>query len=303
MRTLKFFLRFAIIIVTLGVTGFFAGREILLFAATTQLKNDLKNMGVLSYRESEYSVSCKQKGGRNEVGSAVSHLQLRFSSPSEYVVEVICQYFSNDPIILKSVKLPWMVTKVPGESGAIWDPDGISGFQIGILNRYATILLDGEQIVVQQGKKPIDGNHPISICSGYGYACCDGVTQIGQGEVLSEAVDCPEQCFASCQPRPVVLRFSSDPAPDLKTKVVTISKNTPVSFFFVIDQGDAESISTQIDFGDGLNELSSEVEGLIAHTYQCQLPICEYLATVVATDEIGQASIITPVSSLKVIVK
>lgn len=303
MRTFRFFFRFLFILIMLSLAIFFGGREILLFVATTQLKSDLKYMENLSYRESEYSLQCKQKAGRNDVGSAVQHVQLRFSSPSEYVLEAICTYFSNDPIILKRAKLPWMVTKVPGESGAIWDPSGLSGFQIGIFGRFSTLFLDGMEIVVKQGKQVIDGNHPISICAGYGYTCCDAVTQIGQGEVLSEAIDCPEQCFASCQPRPVVLRFSSDPAPDLKTKVLMVNKNQPVSFFFVIDEGNASTVSAQIDFGDGTQELSYETEGLVSHTYQCVLPSCEYLATVVATDQDSQSSIITPVSSLKVVVE
>jgi hypothetical protein len=65
-------------------------------------------------RKAEYDTQCKQKGG-----DGVKTVQLRFTSSTEYQIEIVCGHFSNDPFIADTYVLPPMVKKVGGQSGFI----------------------------------------------------------------------------------------------------------------------------------------------------------------------------------------
>ncbi len=298
MRVLRSFILFFLFIILVSVSGFLIAREVLLAKAASDIRTAIRSMEKVAYTRSEYANECIRKGGIS--GQSVSSVELRFMTEKEYRVVAVCEYFRNEPIFVTSYTLPQFVEKIPGEAGLIWDPTGKSGIQLSMWGLEKTIILDGTDFIVHRGLKEIDGNRPPAVCQGFGYTCCDGVTEVGVGEAMSAAGDCPESCFLKCESRPVVLRLYSDPPPDLRTKITTISSGTEVSFFYTIDSGQGEQVDVTVDFGDGQKQVVSEAEGIVTHAYQCATAACEYTATVQASDAFARKSVITPVSSLLV---
>lgn len=301
MRTLIWFIKFFIGLGVFMAVVALIGREVLLFTSIAQLEGDIRRLQNLGTQSVSYSSKCGEKAGR--LNSGVEYIQLRFLTSTSYNLEVVCQFAESDPIVVERRNLFPMVNKIPGESGVIWDPEGKSGFAIEVLGRSATFILDGEEIRTSQGKREIQGNQPKNYCQGFGYQCCDSVTEIGTGGKFTQVLDCYDQCYEQCLPRPVVLRFSSDPNPDPKTKIVQLAANDQVTFFYSIDPGKSQSTQVTVEFGDGQQEILSDVEGLVPHMYACGEAECVYIATVSAVDEDGQPSSVTAVSTLEVRVK
>ncbi len=296
MRTIRFFVTSLLLGLFLALFAFLILREALLYMATQQMKEAVNEMDKISRSGVEVRQQCAQLGG-----TGIRTIQTRFINSTKYQIEAICEFGSNDPIVVQSEVLPLWVKKVPGESGLIWDERGVSGVAFEIFGRESTVVLDANELEVTQGKKEFLGNKPAAMCAGYGYMCCDPVTSIGQGTALSQAMDCGRDCYVSCQARPVVLRFYADPAPDARTKTISLTRGSAVSYYYTIDPGDQKSIQeVVIDFGDGQLQQFTEKEGLVTHTYECAMAQCLYTATVVATDNNGNSSIITPVSTLQV---
>lgn len=300
MRVIFLIIRYA---VTIGLTLVILAaitREVLLFWGITQVRTAENKMELMAgaVRKTEYDQQCKQKGG-----DGVERIQLRFSSSTEYQLEVVCGHFSNDPIVTDTYVLPPMVKKVGGQSGFIANKANTSGVALEVFKRRTSIKLEEGKIRVSQGVADFVGVQPAAACGGFGYACCIPETEVGSGQAFVQATDCPQQCFSVCLPRPTVLKFTSDPNPDLKSKIVTSAKGVPITFYYVIDPGQTELASAVLDFGDGHTESLSEKEGNFTYQYKCQETECLYKATVMATDGFGNTSVITPVSTITVVVR
>ncbi|MEO8581860.1 MAG: hypothetical protein ABI425_04800 [Patescibacteria group bacterium] len=279
-------------------------REGLLFWGTQQVRIAENKMEVVAgaKNKSEYDDQCFEKSsGRS--GSGVRSIQLRFTSDTEYQVDVTCDFFSNDPIVVQTYKLPPFVEKVSGQSGFLYDPVGMSGVVLEVYHRRTTLLLDGKKFKMIQGISSIAGNQPQATCGGFGYACCNAETQKGTGDLFKQATDCPKECYPICVARPSVLKFTSDPNPDLKNRVVILPKGTPITFYFVSDPGISGQATTQIKLGDGQTKDFLEQDGNYTHQYQCAQAECLYQAQLVVTDLTGDTSVLTQIAKIDIVIR
>lgn len=281
MRVIKFILSSVLAILLLFGVIFLLFREVMLLAATSQIKGSLKTLRQIERDPTKYYYECRDKGGDEE--DAVPEIfQLRFINDTDYQSEVICRQFPLDPIIIDSKKLPMFASKIKGSSGLIWG-EAESSLGIEVLGRRSSVIVKEEKIDILSYRQEI-GVVPVASCGGFGYTCCQEETAIGIGEQLFEVSDCPRSCFDHCQSRPVVLSFTSDPFYETKTKTVSIKSGTKVSFAYVIDAGDEELKTARISFGDGEEYDFSDLIGRVVHQYTCDKSSCVYEAAITAVD-------------------
>jgi hypothetical protein len=227
--------------------------------------------------------------------------QLRFTSSTEYVVEVICGSFVLDPILVERQELPMFVEKRIGNSGIVWGT-GRSGIVLEVFGRSAAIGIENELTFTDSGSANDLGTGPRTACAGYGFQCCQPETTAGQGEQLTGVMDCPRSCFTTCLARPVILSFTTQPFYDQATRTLTVVPNDPVDFAYVASAGNNPSVTVTIEFGDGQTQQLSTLSGLATHTYSCQQARCEYQATVRAVDGDGIEAAATPLTMITVVV-
>lgn len=303
MRVVSLFLKYTIGIIIFGIVVAVVGREILLFIGTQQVKRAINRAELVSRSNVVYEDMCREKSS-GAGGRGIKHVQVRFTSDTEYQIEVICNVFSNDPIVVESFTLFPQVKKAPGESGIIWDTENTSGLALEVYGRQTTLVVEGGKVHIKQGHALIEGLQPASTCNGFGYSCCTPETEVGEGDLFSAVTDCAQQCYPVCVPRPSVLRFTSDPNPTLDTRTATINRNDPVTFYFVTDPGQAGQAVTTIDFGDGQLQEFAEKDANITHTYACaQAAPCQYKATVNMLDPNGQINLPTAISTITIVVR
>lgn len=300
MRIIKTLLSFLVILAILGVVSFLVARQVLLFWGTNQIESSLIQLKSISQSQTGYIRQCKLKG--NPRATNVIHaLQLRFTSSREYVTEVICDQFPNDPILIKKETLPPLVTKSSGYSGVIWGTEA-SGVELQVLGVSAKVgALDLEP---QRSSKFEPGQlQPQTTCAGYSQICCQPETQQGLGNLNAQVSDCSENCFTSCQNRPVILSFSSDPFYDQNTRTLKIHRSETVTFGVVASSTQKLPPSLMITYGDGQQEQQTAFNNQFTHLYSCSSSSCTYLATVSAQDQMGIKSAITPLTKIIVIVQ
>jgi hypothetical protein len=303
MRVLKFFFSSFIILAILAATIGLIGREILLQWGLNTIKGSLSVMRRTASGGGStlYVQQCQQKGvvvAPNE--SIVGAVQMRFTSDTEYVVEVICGSFVLDPIMVESKTLPMFVTKKIGNSGIIWGT-GRSGIVLEVFGRSGAVGIENELTFTDSGSATSNlGTGPRSACAGYGFQCCQTETTVGQGEQLSGVTDCPRTCFSTCTARPVILSFTSQPFYDQATRTLTIKASDPVDFAYVASQGTTSLVTMTINFGDGQSEEFKTLNGSTSHTYACARANCDYQASIQAVDAEGIEAVATPLTMIKV---
>lgn len=111
-----------------------------------------------------------KKGGNIDVPT-IGALQLRFIDNRNYVIEVICNQFQSDPIVIKNYTLPLFVTKSPGSAG-----NGREMIEVRFKSRHLVgkkfwVLKNQELKTYTAGSVDL-GITPISTCAGYGFQCC-----------------------------------------------------------------------------------------------------------------------------------
>jgi hypothetical protein len=303
MRVLKtlFFSLFWLVLIA-GI-GFLITREVLLQLALSQLTSDAKQLQGIARNTGVYIQDCQAKGSNPLDGSIIESIQLRFTSPNEYQIEVICSQYSIDPLIVEKQTLPYFVTKVPGTSGLTWrfEPTAVS---LQLWGRTRSLGISEEK--VEPGLTPAEVGTafaPITSCLGLGYTCCQNETTIGEGPTVSTVTDCPRTCHTSCNSRPVILSVSSQPFIDQATRTVTIPRGSEVSIGYVVDHQGLEGVVTTVDYGDGQQDQFTEVSGFAPHTYQCATGGCRYAVQVSATSADGVVSADTPITKVTVIVQ
>lgn len=295
MRTVRFLFSAAIFSTIFAMFGFLIAREALLFSATQQIQHAVRSMEKTYFSGVEVRRECARLGAEADIET----IQLRFLDDRQYQVEALCHRSIGGPIVVERYTLPYMVKKHPGNSGLLWDEGGISGIVVETFGREATIIFDGNELEITQGKRDFAGNKPVTQCIGYGYRCCDPVTSIGRGDVLTKSLDCMGNCFQSCAPRPVVLRFQSDPMPDPKTSIVVIEPDQPVTFYWGLSLGEGVALGPGVlRFGDGESVPITELEGSTSHTYVCPAGSCRFEATVDVSDDQGNSNAQTIVSKI-----
>lgn len=299
MRVLRASITFLIFIVVIGGVGFLITREVLLSMATSSFTNSVATLRRTATNTGPYVQECRARGITDDSVSAIEAIQLRFTSPREYVIEVICSQFTLDPIVVAEFELPPLVTKSLGSSGLIWGQEfGGVGFELW--GRSRGIFVEDGRIIRDDAELASQIMGPKTSCAGHGFECCYEETSLGQGDLFGEVTDCPRSCYEACVRRPLVVSFRSLPLMDAATREVAVSAGQPVEFAFVIDPVGSQDLTVEIDYGDGQVESFANFEGSATHFYNCSQPTCQYSAIVRAVIEDEIDSFPTPLSFITV---
>lgn len=315
MRIIKAFLTSIILLVLVGGGLFLVIREGLLWMATSRVKQSLNQVRDIDQRQS-YATECASKGSDRDEKGRVHATQLRFTDANSYVVEVICNQMEYAPIEVVTGDLPPFALRRVGKSGVRWGQE--LGINFSVLGRVGSVMVVDEQIITSSKFASVDGvAGPPSECSAYSYSCCDINMQLGQGGFASEALDCPQGCFESCEDRPIILSFSTQPFYNKIDRTLNISKNQAVVFSFVVspsldssfidylDSDDPvekfissvesvfaknpedEQVIVYLDLGDGKKESFSGLRGQVEHQYNCVGVSCTYEAKLMVVKQGG----------------
>jgi len=253
MRTLRiFFLSFLFFALLIFLAIFF-GRELLLIMAANRLQKDQEQL-----LKQSNSSQCQDSFAL----SKSSWGQIRFINHREYNLETVCSDFVKKPVLLEAKKLPLFVKKSAGTSGFIFD-DNANPSQLTLSSFGKEITVYSEANELAYGKTPaltyVEG--PISSCQAFNYQCCQAEAEQGIGEKQPLASDCPKSCYASCQPRPLVLSFNAYPVSDVDNNLVEIKSGRTVTFAYVVSDGQQELFADQLLEPDELTT-SSATESL-----------------------------------------
>lgn len=301
MRIIKFLIGSLLFFALAGGATFLIGREILLMLGTAKLKSSVSTLNTIARNTGSYLQECRQKLGQNQLEQPIEALQLRFTSDTTYQLEVVCQRFYSDPIIISEEKLPPFVTKIPGYSGLIWGDGQTTSTGLEIYGRQSFITLTSNTLEVTSQNEELAG--PVTSCGGYGYTCCNPDTSQGQGEAQNHAVDCPATCFPSCVEKPVVLALTTEPFYDPRGRIVTAAADEPIAFNYIISPANAKLFSVKIDYGDGQSESTTVETGQFTHAYACSQPECRYTAAVSVVTDTGIVSVASPLAQVQVVIR
>jgi hypothetical protein len=300
MRILSLIVKYLIILLLLALVGGLLGREILLTTAVNNIKNSLIDLRK-SANQGAYQDQCAKKGIQLEAQDRPT-FQLRFTSPTEYVLEAICGQLNRDPISLGAKQsLPKFVKKVSHNAGIIWGSE-LSGVRLAIYNRSAAVgVLDEEIVKFDQDQE--FGLGPVSVCEGYGFNCCQPESLQGTGQQLTGVLNCANSCYTSCVARPMVLSFNSQPFPGKQNRTVRITNGQEVIFSYVIDSSPKDQLAVKLSFGDGKAQSFSTPQDSASHVYQCLKDSCIYTAWLGVTNQAGVSSADLPISKIKIVVR
>lgn len=318
MRVLKLFFSAVFLFLIIAVVGFFVTREALLYWGTSKVRNSLRTLS-LSENQDLFVSQCKQLGSTSVANEDIVTYQLRFLSSEEFLLEAVCDQFSFDPILIEQITLPQFVTKVPGTSGFILSPRQ-SGIELQVFSKEIdkiaeTVKIDlsktiktktliaEDGIIILDGDNGFVGGGPTTSCNGYGFECCQDVSQTGVGSKITGLVDCEKNCYSSCADRPIILSFNSNPFFDPRKRSLSISSGEIVEFTYVADAGKATTVAGVLDFGDGKKLPVTGLAGQSSHTYSCTRSSCEYTVRLILEDNWGISSADTSTSKIKVIVR
>ncbi len=241
MRILRFFFTSLLQIGVLGLIVFLAGREILLVVAASDLKSAYQRLTAKSYGQ-----ECLREFGYSQD----FWTQLRFVSPKQYQLEVVCADFVAQPVLLESKTLPAFVSKTDTGSGFIIDQRKLPySLRLSVAGRAIFVFSEEHKLYSRYlAARDLDYSQgPVTACQGHGYTCCMLDVQSGQGEQVPQVADCPRSCFESCQLRPVILSFNSRPAVDFESRVVVANPGQPVTFSYVIGNGKSDVFANQLE--------------------------------------------------------
>lgn len=284
MRIISILVRSLLIIAGVVVVTVLMGREILLLWATSQLEADAKTLRQVVVSRSHID-QCRDKGSAPLEGEDIAMVQLRFSSNTEYILEIVCDQYRLVPITIRTASLPFMVTKSPGSSGMIFGT-AYSAVEVSVLGRHRTVVVADKTIETSNDPVPA-GTGPVAACGGYGFTCCSVESKIGTGEQITQAADCPQSCFSQCQKRPVLLSLTAEPYIDAKTRTVALTDGQQLIVYFTVEPGVGQVITARMDFGDGTVEQVVSSKGSFVHTYDCQSGTCQFTARMSIQDDAG----------------
>ena len=339
MRIIRFFSSTLIFIIFILLIGIFAGREILLIVATSDLKRAANSL-----LSKSHLVNCYDGFSR----SPSAWGQLRFIDEKNYVLETVCSDFPKRPILIESKSLPVFVKKVDGASGFIFNLQKPHASQISLnsLGKEQTIYKEINELVSGEAPAPIDYiAGPASECQSFNCQCCQNDIELGVGKKQELATDCAKSCYQSCQPRPLVLSFNAMPASLENRRIVYTRPGQSVTFAFVVSDGKQElfagqvmlddkkddsplkwksrlqtiiklidniggksaqqvqlPITSTIFFGDGQSFTTQNLQGVSDHVYTCAEAVCYFEAWIEAQDARLISSVDHESSRIKIIV-
>lgn len=317
MRILRLLFSATIFFVIIIVASFFVAREALLYWGTSQVQSSFRTL-TLSRNKGQFASQCRQLGSTGIGGDGIIKYQLRFLSSKDYLLEAVCNQFSFDPILIEQTSLPEFVSKVQGSSGFTLDSSSggieiqvfaqelekiseVIGFDLSSLVK--TVALTSEDgVSISESVTGVTSSGPVTSCNGYGYECCQEVSQVGIGSRITGLVDCEKTCYSSCASRPIVLSFNTNPIFDPKERTLYTSDEQSIDFTYVADAGNASSIAGVIDFGDGDKLPVSGLAGQVSHAYSCPWGGCEYYVTLTLEDNWGVESADTNIGKIKIVI-
>lgn len=223
--------------------------------------------------------------------------QLRFINSKEYVVEAVCNSSVKGPFEVVRKKLGLGVVKEDGYSGVLYPiiNDGEIDARVAVRLGYASWLLDASA-KARVSMQPMFGRVSVdpgslsarAACEGWGYQCCNNLTQVGVGEVVkNQILSCHDSCFATCLERPSILIFSTEPEMNSSTRELVVRRGEGVIFSYSVQDVDSEGVRVTIDFGDGQNATSTNQNDQFSHNYVCSQGECVYSATLSVVDVEG----------------
>jgi hypothetical protein len=300
MRVLRALLFSVFVVGIVAGLGWLVAREVILWMALSQLREGLVQVRTIAKNPGIYLQECQKKGSYSIGETLISTVQLRLLSPTNYAVEVLCAQFDLQPIEVMAGALPGFARALPGSSGVVWG-DSASGVGVEVWGRKGGIGVV-DQSIVRMSASDV-GNGPKTSCEGYGYTCCAAESQVGKGEVMAQATDCPRSCYQQCQSRPIVLSLTTQPFYDQSSREVELASGEQVEFGYVVEWGSGLPGQVKIEFGDGTQETSSEASGSISHTYTCGAGVCRYPVTVSAVDGQGVSAAASAVTGVVIVVR
>lgn len=282
-------------------------------------------------QQQAYAAECGSKGSSRDERGRVHFTQLRFLDDSNFVVEAICNQMEHAPIEITQASLPPFVSRELGKSGWRWPEAGVIHFSL-YKREYAVLVADETIDTIYKRAPAVEGSGPPGACVSFGYRCCDSNIQQGVGSLATTALDCPEQCYADCEDRPLILSFSTQPYYNKLDRVLEIKAKEPVVFSFVvspnqeasfagyIDSDDPiensiatiemlftketeEVLQVTLDFGDNEQELFTGSRGQVQHQYQCAANECLFEATLKVVKDGRIESVGGPQNVIKVRVR
>lgn len=301
MRILRAIFFFTIGIGILSAVVFLIARELLLIAAVAQVRSSVNLLRRTAANTGVYAQECRERGVVDEETSSISSVQLRFDTPTSYVLEVVCNQFALDPIEVEAKNLTMFAKKSVGSSGLQWG-EQLSGIGIEVLGRSRGIFVQGKDIWYDSIDKTVGLPGPRTSCEGHGFSCCQIETSQGAGLVMTDVTDCPQSCFERCELRPLVLSLTTQPFYEQVSRVLTIQSGQPMEVGFVIDAQGSKELRVELDFGDGTVERFQQFQGRASHTFTCAQARCEYEITLQAFNDQDIESVLTTISRVKVVV-
>jgi len=281
------------------VLTFVIAREVVLVAAVGQLKDIISQGQTVARNPGRYHRNCREKGILDSSQAGVRLVQLRFLSDRQYQLEAICEQFSLEPIVIEQGEFPLQVRKVPGSSGLVFG-QARGKVAVELWGRSREVLVEANEVVEVFSRQELPGIQPLSSCGGYGYQCCQSEVSIGTGSQWTEAVDCPQTCFSTCQPRPVILTFQTDPPMDSVNRTLQITSGQVVEFSYLLDITEELGLRVKLDYGDGQSAQLGQSQDTSRHIYDCNLPECNYTANLTVSEFTGVTSASTPLSQVTI---
>ncbi len=182
MRTFRFFFKY--LMATCLVLGLLAiiVPWIQLERATRLLNEELESLNPDLARTEHREQSCVNAPGSSPYSIPIAY-QLRFLDATQYQVELICSYIEESPVLMRTGKLPMLVSKRSGTTGFYYSLAKREQSSVGLSAIWytRTIMLDG--VTVETSKDLVQNVHPTSVCSGYGFTCCEQGVYAGVGAV------------------------------------------------------------------------------------------------------------------------
>lgn len=300
MRILRLLLISLIIAAILGGGGFLVVREVLLTKAVFDLENAAVELVKPAIRQKMWQ-QCKPFSLPEAQIFEVKSVEVAFINDRQYQLQVICDQYQSQPVVMRTYTLPSMVTKQAGTAGLVASEDLPSSVTVQLWGRYRTVTLENQKVRSYFGQAPLTSVlSPTTSCSGYGYQCCQASSELGKGQLAPGVIDCPQTCYSSCSVRPVVLSFNTQPFFELPDRSLTITSGETVTFSYVVESNGMPLRDVTIIFGDGQKEVLSSESDSLTHTYVCQQSECQYLAKVIATDRDAVTSPNNSISEVKI---
>lgn len=319
MRILKTFIVSIIVIAIFGGLSFLAAREILLLTALSRIKQSLTQVREADQNQT-YLTDCMNRGASRDERGRIHHTQLRYIDKNSYVLEVVCNGMEHNPIEFGQGELPKLVEHQAGQSGMRWGEN--AGLNFICLDRVGSLsVIEG---IYKTSLKPsvvLNFTGPVSACESYGYQCCDQSTQVGEGELVVAALDCPQTCHVECLERPLILSFNTQPYYNRINRTLEVKRNTTVIFSymvapnqdasfifyeetddpvesliimvesFFVKKAEEEALNVILDYGDGDSDEFSGLRGQVQHVYQCNKSECDFEASIKVVKENGVESL------------